>query len=191
MKKASNKIILLICIIIILCIIGILFKIKRNDKSINNISSKESQFNTEVKNNNKINNNKINNNVNININNENVDSSLKNDNYISNENFSNENTAEDSNNDSNKSYEIPNDYIKKFDKNTSYVDGPDITYYIYKDKIITDKNSYYPVGSPSGSTHERTITLYDNLNINENGSDDYYLNLIENNNGKIVFHSKW
>ncbi len=43
-------------------------------------------------------------------------------------------------------FTIPSDYLKKFENHMSHVDGPDIDYYIYNDKIIIDKNNICNLG---------------------------------------------
>lgn len=85
----------------------------------------------------------------------------------------------------NAHFTIPDNYLQKFENHMSYVDGPDVDYYIYKDKIIVDEQSYYPLGH--SITHERTITLYDNLEINETNLKNY-LTIIKDRKGKVVLH---
>ena len=68
----------------------------------------------------------------------------------------------------NSSYTIPNDYKLKLENNLSDIDGPDTTYYIYNDKVITEEDSYFPLGQ-FPYTNKKTIILYSNIdttNIN-------------------------
>lgn len=86
-----------------------------------------------------------------------------------------------------KSYfKIPENYISKDEAHYSYIDGSDIDYYVYKDKIIVDEMSYFPADKYS-YTSERTVTIYKNLNENEIKN---YKNTIKNRKGKIIFHSR-
>lgn len=96
------------------------------------------------------------------------------------------NDKNDQNNVVKSNFTIPSDYLKKIENHMSYVDGPDIDYYIYNDKIIIDRNSFYPLGQYSYN-HEHTITVYENLEINENNINNYK-ELIQDKKGKVVLH---
>lgn len=87
---------------------------------------------------------------------------------------------------SNNNFTIPNNYLQKFELHMSHLDGADIDYYVYNDKIIVDSRNYYPVGH--SYTYEQTIELYSNLTIDETNLNDY-LKLIQNKKGKIVSHT--
>lgn len=58
-------------------------------------------------------------------------------------------------------YKIPDGYISTYRNDMQYIDGPNMIYYIYSDKIILEETSVFPSGSPHGST--RTIKLYRNI----------------------------
>lgn len=84
-----------------------------------------------------------------------------------------------------KNYTIPQDYLRKFVNNQAFLDGPNNTYYIYKNKIIEVQNNHYPVGAPKG-THERKITVY-----NVRGADSILtingvFNAIKGKKGRVV-----
>jgi len=83
-------------------------------------------------------------------------------------------------------FTIPGNYLHKYESHMQYVDGADVDYYIYSDKIIVDTRNSYPLGQYS-YTYEHTIKLYDNLTIDEINSNDYH-KLIQNKKGKIVLH---
>lgn len=63
----------------------------------------------------------------------------------------------------NSKYIIPDNYINKIEKHMSYLDGTDEDIYVYDDKIVVEKNSYYPYGQYSYS-HCKTITIYKGIN---------------------------
>lgn len=83
-----------------------------------------------------------------------------------------------------KNFKIPDGYIEYYESNKSYLDGPDIKFYIYTDKIIVDVMSYFPSDLYS-YTKERTVTLYKDLNESEIKN---YKNTIENKKGKIILN---
>ena len=76
----------------------------------------------------------------------------------------------------NSKYIIPDNYIKKIEKHMSYLDGTDEDIYVYNDKIIVEKNSYFPIGQYS-YTHCKIITIYKGINDPEK---------IKEKKGKIV-----
>ena len=84
-----------------------------------------------------------------------------------------------------KSFSIPDNYIDKIEDHKSYIDGPDIDYYIYSDKIIEVINSYYPLGQFS-YTHECKILVYENLKQEDIQN---YKSYTQENEGKIVLHT--
>ena len=96
-------------------------------------------------------------------------------------------TKNDQNDVVKSNFTIPGDYLKKIENHMSHVDGPDIDYYIYNDKIIIDKNNYYPLGQYSYN-HEHTITVYENLEINNENNINNYKELIQDKEGKVVLH---
>lgn len=84
-----------------------------------------------------------------------------------------------------KSFTIPENYIMKFEDNMAIVDGPDINFYLYQDKIIVESKSIYPVGTPHNSDY--TVTIYENLGDISNITNlTEVRNLIQNKNGKVV-----
>lgn len=104
-----------------------------------------------------------------------------------NKDFSNTNTSNNiSNTTSDNSTEIiPNDYKIMFTDDKSSVDGPKKVYYVYNDKIIEEKTSYYPVGHPSGTSSYK-VTEYNNVKTKkiEDLSDVY--DAIRNKKGNII-----
>ena len=68
------------------------------------------------------------------------------------------------------SFIIPDNYILKYSKRFSAVDGSDDDYYIYNDKVIHEMKSY----SPIKNSHK--ITIYENLDINTNEIETYVNN---------------
>ena len=76
----------------------------------------------------------------------------------------------------NSKYIIPDNYIKKIEKNMSYLYGPDEDIYVYDDKIVVEENLYYPDGQYS-YRHCKTITIYKGINDPEK---------IKEEKGKIV-----
>ena len=76
----------------------------------------------------------------------------------------------------NSKYIIQDNYIKKIEKHMSYLDGTDEDIYVYNDKIVVEKNSYYPNGQYSYS-HCKIITIYKGINDPEK---------IKEEKGKIV-----
>ena len=84
-----------------------------------------------------------------------------------------------------KSFSIPDNYIDKIEDHKSYIDGADIDYYIYSDKIVKVINNYYPVGQYS-YTHEREILVYENLKQEDIHN---YKSYTQENKGKIVLHT--
>ena len=84
-----------------------------------------------------------------------------------------------------KSFSIPDNYIDKIEDHKSYIDGADIDYYIYSDKIIKVINNSYPVGQYS-YTHERKILVYENLKQEDIQN---YRTYTQENKGKIVLHT--
>ena len=104
-----------------------------------------------------------------------------------NKDFSNTNTSNNiSNTTSDNSTEIiPNDYKIKFTDDKSSVDGPKKVYYVYNDKIIEEKTSYYPVGHPSG-TYSYTVTEYKNIKTDEIEDISDVYDAIRDEKGNII-----
>ena len=87
------------------------------------------------------------------------------------------------------SFEISQDYIRKIESHYSYVDGPDIDYYIYDNKIVKETNSYYPVGSKYN--HTREIVVYEGIeNAKDIGTLSQVQNVLNGKSGKIVLDEK-
>jgi len=87
-----------------------------------------------------------------------------------------------------KNFTIPENYKLKLQDNKSYVDGPNITYYIYDNKIITENISYFPLGHPKG-TKCHTIIVYNNVITNNIKEINDIYKLIENKKGYQVYKS--
>ena len=85
-----------------------------------------------------------------------------------------------------KNYQIPSDYIKKFENHMSYIDAGDVDYYIYKDKIIVDTQNYYPVGAPH--SYSREVVEYNDLNnLEELDSLIQIQQLLKGKVGNVVY----
>ena len=78
---------------------------------------------------------------------------------------------------------IPDNYNLKLIDDYKMVDGPSTTYYIYDNKIIVEKITYYPLGSPYHKT--RTIELFEKVNTSTIKNVQNIPNL---ENGKILLN---
>ena len=59
------------------------------------------------------------------------------------------------------SYQIPTGYSKVIHNDKSATDGPDVTYYIYPDRVICETKNYLPVDESRGYTKTRTVIIYE------------------------------
>ena len=58
-------------------------------------------------------------------------------------------------------YQIPAGYVNVIRDDKSATDGPDVTYYIYPDKVICETKNYLPVDESRGYTKTRTVIIYE------------------------------
>ena len=58
-------------------------------------------------------------------------------------------------------YQIPTGYTHVIRNDKTATDGPDITYYIYPDKVICETKSYLPVDESRNYTKTRTVVVYE------------------------------
>lgn len=87
----------------------------------------------------------------------------------------------------NSSFTIPDGYLHKFTSHLSHLDGPDTDYYVYADKVIVEENASYPSGH--STTHERKITLYDELTTKATSLEEV-LTALKGKEGRVVLHVK-
>ena len=85
----------------------------------------------------------------------------------------------------NKEYVIPEGYTKTLQFNMSHVDGPDITYYVYEDKVIAESILVVPVGAPYPGNH--IITEYNNISTKNVTTVEDVRELIKDVEGKEVY----
>lgn len=87
-----------------------------------------------------------------------------------------------------KNFSIPEDYNLKLQENNSNIDGEDIIYYVYNNKIIIEKISYYPLGHPKGTMH-RVVTIYEDVITSDIKEINDIRSLINNKKGKEVYNA--
>ncbi|MCR4753503.1 MAG: hypothetical protein K5837_03750 [Candidatus Saccharibacteria bacterium] len=59
------------------------------------------------------------------------------------------------------SYQIPTGYTKVIHNDKSATDGPDVTYYIYSDRVICETKNYLSVDESRDYTKTRTVIIYE------------------------------
>lgn len=84
-----------------------------------------------------------------------------------------------------KEYVIPEGYRVTLQYNMSHFDGPDITYYIYENKVIAESKFIFPVGAPYSGTY--TIIEYNNVSTENITTTEALREILKNVEGKEVY----